>query len=243
MQTYETHYEITPELADEKGNARLSALLYFAQEAAGEHCELLGLDWDTMAAKELFWAVIRAKVRIHTLPRLGQQVTVKTWPMPTTRTSYPRCVTISDPEGNVLATVVSLWVLMHTRTRAMILPGKSGVEVLGTSFGTELKTPAGLSAGNYENHTGRQVSFFDLDQNLHMNNTRYVDWCFDLFPVSFLREHPLKAITICYNNEALEGQYIDLTWQEGSVLQVDGSIAATDVGGKPTRIFCAQLEF
>jgi len=234
MQTYETHYEITPELADEKGNARLSALLYFAQEAAGEHCELLGLDWDTMAAKELFWAVIRAKVRIHTLPRLGQQVTVKTWPMPTTRTSYPRCVTISDPEGNVLATVVSLWVLMHTRTRAMILPGKSGVEVEGILTGTEPELPGSLPPKAADHTLCRRVTKDVLDRNGHMNNARYLDWVQALTDTAGVR-----SFTVNYLSEALEGQELELGYTaEDSLLLVNIHRKDAD---KKTRIFAAEL--
>jgi len=245
MQTYETHYEITPELADEKGNARLSALLYFAQEAAGEHCELLGLDWDTMAAKELFWAVIRAKVRIHTLPRLGQQVTVKTWPMPTTRVAYPRSTAAYDSRGNELFRAVSLWVLMNTETRALMLPGKSGVEVPGILRGSELSIPGSLAPKGLEREAVCTVGFNLLDRNGHMNNTRYLDWVTDLLPAAFHREHPLREFTVCYLSEALEQQQIDIHWDidEAGLLQVDAHRRQTAVDAAQPRVFTAQLQF
>ena len=163
--------------------------------------------------------------------------------MPTTRVAYPRAAEGFDAEGNSLFKIISVWIIMDKTTRAMILPGKSGVPVLGTSFGTELKPPLGLPAGTFDKHTRRQVTFFDLDQNAHMNNTRYLDWIFDLYPASFHREHPLKAVTVCYNSEALEGQVMDLSWSEGDVLRLDGSVSDTDVSQGHTRIFSAQLEF
>ena len=240
---YTTQYPVTALHTDCFGQCRPSYLLRMSQDAAEAQCHLLGTDRAAMDKKNYFWAIIRQRIEITRLPKTGETITLKTWPMPTTRVAYPRAAEGFDEAGNSLFKIISIWIIMDKTSRAMILPGKSGVEVLGTSFGTELKTPAGLSAGSYENHTQRQVSFFDLDQNLHMNNTRYVDWCFDLFSSDFHREHPLKALTICYNNEALEGQNIDITWQEGDVLQVDGSLSATDVDGKQTRIFCAQMEF
>jgi acyl-ACP thioesterase len=248
-------FSVTALHADCFGRARPSALLRFAQEAAESHCLLLGTDWDTMAGKGLFWAVIRQRMEITRLPRTGETVTVKTWPMPTSRVAYPRATAGYDEAGNELFRVISLWVIMDRTSRAMIRPDKSGVEVLGETFGTELKAPAGLPAGSFENHQLRSVCFSDLDVNGHMNNTRYLDWLCDLVPAPFHREHPVKAFTICYMNEALEGQQLQLSWttpviinpsaevENGGILRVDGDLSQTDVDTGHTRIFSAQVEF
>lgn len=240
---YTTQYSVSALHSDCFGNCRPSYLLRFSQEAAEEQCRLLGTHRAAMDEKNYFWAIIRQRIEITRLPRIGQTITLKTWPMPTTRVAYPRAAEGFDEAGNSLFKIISIWIIMDKSSRSMILPGKSGVGVAGTLLGTELKTPPGLSAGDYANHTARKVSFFDLDQNCHMNNTRYIDWVFDLLPASYHKDHPLKALTVCYNNEALEDQDINLSWSEGPVLQVDGSLTATDVNAKQTRIFCAQLEF
>ena len=236
-------FPVTALHADCFGRAKPSSLLRFAQDAAESHCHLLGTDWDTMAKKNYFWAVIRQRMEITRLPNTGETVTVKTWPMPTTRVAYPRATEGFDEAGNSLFKVISLWVIMDMDSRAMVLPGKSGVDVAGTSFGTELKAPGGLSSGGGSCHTQRPVSFCDLDVNGHMNNTRYLDWLCDLRPAAFHKEHPLKAVTICYMNEAREGQQLQLAWTEGDVLRVDGSVPQTDVSAGHTRIFSAEAEF
>ena len=73
-------YEISAIHVDCFGRLKPSTILYFAQEAAGGHCDILRLDWDTMAKRHLFWAVIRHRVQITRLPRLGETITVETWP-------------------------------------------------------------------------------------------------------------------------------------------------------------------
>ena len=241
--THTTYYTVTALHADCFGRARISSLLRFAQDAAEEHCLQLGTDWDSMAKRNYFWAVIRQRMEITRLPRTGETVTVKTWPMPTTRVAYPRATAGYDEAGNELFRVISLWVIMDKTSRAMIRPDKSGVEVLGTTDGTELKAPAGLPAGTFENHLLRTVCFSDLDVNGHMNNTRYLDWLCDLIPADFHREHPVKAVTICYMSEALEGQQLQLSWTDGEVLRVDGDLSQTSVDTGHTRIFSAQVEF
>ena len=241
--SYTAHFTVTPLHADCFGRCKPSGLLRFAQDAAEAHCLRLGADWDTMAKKNYFWAVIRQRIEITRLPETGETVTVKTWPMPTTRVAYPRATEGFDEAGNSLFKVISIWVIMDMQSRTMVLPVKSGVVVDGISFGTELKAPGGLPLCAPEQENLRTVSFSDLDINGHMNNTRYLDWICDLLPAAYHKDHPLKAVTICYMSEALEGQQLHLSISNGDVFHVDGSVEATDVSSGHTRIFSARAEF
>ena len=240
---YTTSYLVTTAHVDCFGRCKPSSILRFAQDAAGEHCVHLGTDWDSMAARNYFWAVIRQKVEINRLPEVGETVTVKTWPMPTTRVAYPRATEGFDAAGNSLFKIISIWVIMDMTTRAMVLPGKSGVDVEGICFGTELKAPAGLPPKEHSAVQLRTVTYSDLDVNGHMNNGRYLDWLCDLLPAGYHKDHPMKAFTICYNCEALEGQQLHLSYTQGDVFHLDGSLSGTDVAPGHTRIFSAEAQF
>ena len=227
------------------GRVKPSVLLYFAQEAAGQHCNLLGTDWDTLAQQQLFWAVTRHRVQITRLPTRGETVTVETWPMPTTRVAYPRSTVCYDSEGNELFRMISLWVLMNTQTRALVLPGKSGITVNGTLRGNELAAPGSLVPKQLPNTVMRTVGYTELDRNGHMNNTRYMDWVDDLLPSAFHSVHPAREFSICYLSEAREQQQIEMTWElsEGPVLQVDARRKETSVDAGQSRVFTVQILF
>ena len=240
---YTESFTITHTAVDRFRRLKLSQLLALCQEVAGSHFAILNADKESLEEKGLFWAVIRQRLEITRLPNLGETVTVKTWPMPTTRVAYPRATVGLDAAGNELFKVISLWVIMDIQSRTMIRPDRSGVDVEGTVLGGELAAPAGLNFKDLPKETLRTVGFTELDVNGHMNNTRYLDWLCDLLPSDFHREHPMKAVTICYLNEALEGQQVHLHWDNGSVLQVEGSVAKTDVNSGHTKIFTAQVEF
>ena len=240
---YTTSYYVSTLHCDCFGRCKPSSLLRFAQDVAGEHCVRLGTDWDSMAKHRYFWAVIRQRMEISRLPNPGETVTVKTWPMPTTRVAYPRATEGFDAEGNSIFKLISLWVIMDMDTRTMVLPGKSGIDVAGTCFGTELKAPAGLPAFESTGETSRAVTYSDLDVNGHMNNTRYLDWLCDLLPASFHKDHPMKAVTVCYMSEALEGQTLRLSSCGDTHFKVDGSVSQTDAAAGHTRIFSASAEF
>lgn len=237
-QMYTQEYQITPGDTDGFGFLRPGAMLYLAQEMAGSHCKLLGLDQENMDSRGLFWAVSRHKVKISRLPRVGETVLLQTWPMPTTRVAYPRILQATDKNGEELFQVLSLWVLMDRQTRVMVLPGKSGVEVAGSLRGNEMQPPLGLPAKELPQLLLRQVKPEDLDRNGHMNNTRYLDWVCDLLPGDFWQTNTLAECTACYLAEALEGQQLMLSWGflQEKLLQVD-------IHREGSRIFSARLQF
>ena len=238
-------YEISAIHLDRFGRMKPSVILLLAQEVAGGHCTQLALDWDTLAKRNLFWAVIRSRVQISRLPVAGETITLETWPMPTTRSAFPRATVAYDQQGNEVFRAISLWVLMDMNSRSMVLPGKSGIDLTGTLRGCELAVPGSILPKTLEFSVTRTVGYTELDRNGHMNNTRYMDWINDLLPSEFHEEHPIKEFTVCYLCEAREGQQIDLNWQltEDNCLQVDGRRGRTDVPGDYHRIFAAQVCF
>ena len=241
---YRQQFQIDPSAVDCFDRLKPSRLLLYAQEVAGHHSDQLSLTYEELANRGLFWAVIRNRVQITRLPRSGETITLETWPMPTTRTAYPRSTVAYDAQGNELFRSISLWILMDRCTRAMILPGKSGVIVEGTLRGTELDTPRSLLPKPLSRSSRRSVCFSDLDVNGHMNNTRYLDWVMDLLPSAFHKDHTVKDMTLCYMNEALEGQPLDITWDgdHDGALQVDIHRQKEDAADHD-RIFAAKVEF
>ena len=237
---YRQQFEISTIHLDCFGRMKPSMILYFAQEVAGSHCDQLGCNWEAMAAKGLFWAVIRHRIQINRLPCFGETITIETWPMPTTKTCYPRSMEARDQDGNLLFQVHSLWVIMDVASRAMVLPGKSGVEVNGILRGTELPTPPSIAPKAMEHTITRRVGFSELDRNGHMNNVRYLDWVNDLLGSDFHRKNTPKEICLCYVNEAREGAELSLAWTQGedNVLRVE----VTD-SNLNKRIFGASVNY
>ena len=239
---YQQNFIITDNCVDCFGRLKPSMILYYVQEVAGRHFDRISMDYDALAQKGMIWVIIRQKVQITRIPQRGETIRVETWPMPTTRVAYPRSVVAYDADGNEVFRSISIWVLMDIRSRSMILPGKSGVSVVGTLRGNELTAPNALPAKNLLNHRNRPVCFTDLDRNGHMNNTKYMDWIDDLIPSAFHQEHDLKELTVCYMSEAREGQELSMQWGflEDGALQVD---AHRVTGEKDERIFSARLTF
>lgn len=228
---------------DGAGKLSLSALLHYTQEVSGKHSDLLGFSWDSLAERGLFWAVLRHRVVIHRLPEAGETITLQTWPMPTTRSAYPRAARARDEKGNLLFETVSLWVLMDPKSRAMVLPGKSGVTVPGILLGDEISPPGSLPAGQYPGKDLWQVSQEDTDINGHVNNARYL-WKAQQLMEKCGISAP-KEFTVCYLSEALPGEELTLYWQKGEdgIFSLDGRRVSTNVPSGEVRVFAVRLLF
>ena len=239
---YSQTFEITDLHVDCCGRLLPGKILFLMQEVAGNHFAELSMDYDSLAQRGLFWAITRNKVQITRLPMRGETIRLETWPMPTTRVAYPRSIVAYDEAGREVFRSITLWVLMDLNNRSMVLPGKSGIEVAGTLRGNELASPLGLPAKALNSSRSRYVCFTDLDRNGHMNNTRYLDWIYDLLPARFHREHSIREFTLCYLNEALEGQQLTLSWDfpEAGCRQIDAHRRQED---KDERVFAAKLLF
>ena len=239
---YTQEFKIADIHVDRFGKLKLSTLLYFAQEVAGRHFDRIAMTYEQLMEKGMFWAIIRQRVAITRLPMSGETIRVETWPMPNTRVAFPRSVVAFDTQGNELFRCISLWVLMDVESRAMILPGKSGILLPGTTQGNELPPPASLPAKQLLNHRNRTVCFTDLDRNGHMNNTKYLDWIADLLPSSFHEQHSPQEFTVCYLSEAREGQELTLSWEftEEGTLNLDAHRCGEE---KTERIFSARLQY
>ena len=236
-------FEISTAATDRFNRLKASHLLRFLQEVAGEHSARLGADRNALMERGLFWAVIRHRVQITRLPQAGETVRIETWPMPTTRTAYPRSTIAYDEKGNECFRCISLWVLMDEKSRAMVLPGKSGVEVTGLLRGCELATPGSMIPREMAECAARQVRYTDLDVNGHMNNCRYLDWIDDLLPSAFHERHEIREFSLCYLSEIREGETLDLHWEldDGPVLSVEAVRSSDADAGGHSRVFSAKL--
>jgi len=235
---HEIKMPVTPAQKDSHGRLNMSAILYFAQEAAGKHAAALGAGWDELQKKNLFWAVIRTRAEVEDAV-CGDEIVLKTWPLPTSRTAYPRCVMGYDRDGTLLFKLVSLWVLMDVNTRAMVLPGKSGVKVLGAVEGNEPELPKGLPFTEQEQTCYKTVEQCHLDKNGHMNNTRYLDWVMEL-----AGEKATQNVELCYFNEGRLGDQMELSYTlTEEALSVNIHRTGTDDGAAKDRVFAARLRF
>ena len=105
-------------------------------------------------------------------------------------------------DGTTIGRAVSIWALIDTDTHGLI-------RVSDFDIGIETEHPDEFALSRFTLPTiirevgTYTVNYGDLDQNCHMNNTRYPDMYSNFLPLDGKRIHTLS---ISYANEARRGE-------------------------------------
>lgn len=159
-------------------NDRLSAksFLNLFQDVAGVNAVEIGVGYEDMLKKNLYWILSRVKFDVLKMPVPNQTVIVETWPHEKGRIDFDRDFKILSEDGEVLVIGTSKWCVIDTETRS--LQRTDNVNYVGEicpdvnyqeKFG-KIMLPQEDSFEEVFTHT---VRFSDLDHNKHMNNTNY----------------------------------------------------------------------
>lgn len=190
--------------ADAKGNASIISLFNYLQESALRNADHLGLGYDEALELKQIWVIARMQLEVRRYPQWGESVMVRTWPRGVEGFFALRDYEILDSKGEMILAATSRWIVIDTVTRRP-LPMKILQEVMHLCDPREAMasaTDAKMPAGDLILLKKLTVQYTDLDRHNHVNNTRYVEWVINAFPVNWLMEHEMAAFRIDYQGES-----------------------------------------
>ena len=240
MKTYEEQITLLTRDCDMNGQWRVSAILEAMQEAAGMHSMLLGCGRNELLKHNIVWILSRCELRMERYPRIGEKVTVSTFPMPTRICFFPRYYIFTDERGEPIGKAGTLWLLLDTQTRRMLPPGEVGRLIPdNTDLSVPMNLPATVGQLQGEEFVSEYTPLYtDLDANGHVNNTKYADWLCNMLGIDLMRQYAPESVILNYNHEVLPGQRVVLhrvmkDLQYRLTGYVDDAIAF-DIGGTLT---------
>ena len=225
MKKYQEEFVLRTCDCDFTGFWRPSAVMQTMQELAGAHSELLGCGRSALIQNNIVWVLNRSEIHMERYPRMGERITAETFPTPLRRGFFPRYLFFRDEQGDTLGYAATLWVLLDIENRRMVPPGSVAGLIPDNS---DLPVPMGLPAPvdlvpGVERVMNRVPAYFDLDVNLHVNNTRYADWACDALGVDVMRDYCLETLRVTYDAEVRPDQEITLrVVQDGVNYRVAG---------------------
>ncbi|MCE5343837.1 MAG: hypothetical protein LLF96_09715 [Eubacteriales bacterium] len=219
---FEQTHILRAENVDVNSEWRYGEIFQAMQAAAEAQSERFNLGIDAMRAQNLAWVVARARLTLERALKLGESVTVRTWPGLPKHLFFPRYFQLFS-QGEPVGSAVMLYVQLDLTTRRMAGPWLGGNEVVTCDLQPPLPLPGGMPVLDAPAETTERVArYSDVDINGHVNNARYLDWFFDCFPMEHHRARRLKDVLIHYDREITPGETTTLSLvREGaqSVLQ------------------------
>ncbi len=163
---------------DENGVLTLWGMMNYLQDCCTMQAEDLGVGLSYLRENHLGWIVTSYQIKmIESLPKIGDEIVVKTWPYHFRGMFGYRNFTIENAFGKILVEADSLWVLMDlSEQKPVRLPAKmkEAYELFPQLPGTwDLRKKLVMEEG--EPVDSFAVSKMHLDTNHHMNNAKYME--------------------------------------------------------------------
>lgn len=213
-------------------------LVNYFQDTSTFHTESLEVNMDYLKANNLAWVLSYWHIIVDRYPKLGEEVSISTWPYEFEGCTGKRNFVMKDQQGNLIAHANTLWVLLDLKKgrmkkiddkQAALYPLSSPYPMPAIDRKVELKEDAELLK-NFK------VQPIDIDSNGHVNNGKYIQMAMAYLPDNTA----VRELRVEYKAEAKLGDTISPAVAiQGSVF----SVALGSEGRNPYAVVEFQTEY
>lgn len=213
MEKYEHIQKFTVKYCevDFKDELKLSTMLSFMEEVACSSADELGFGYAFVKPRGYAFMVSNIVCEFLRPIPLGECVQVKTWPSIPSKVIFGREYQLFLENGEKACNASSRWCLVDMQT-GKLLPASVIDNQDYSTYNTDKaienvkwSIPSfGLEEG--ELRYCMTVANSDYDHNMHVNNTKYADYCMNCFSIEELSKLRLQRFSISYVKQCKEGQ-------------------------------------
>ena len=213
--TFEYSMKIPFDMSDVNGYIKIPQLILLSLQVSGMQSIELGMsDMYILENYNLVWIITDYNMKIERLPVFDEKITIETYAKSHNRLFCYRAFNIKDEAGNTIIEMVATFVLMDRDTRKVHPVMSEITDAFDSEFskimlrGPRFKELEGGVEQEY------RVRFYDLDMNGHVNNSKYLDWVFEVMGADFLTQHVPKKVHLKYVKEVLAGGIITSQYEQ-----------------------------
>ena len=207
--TYQMKMKIPFDMADMNGHIKLPDVILLSLQVSGMQSIELGVSDKTILEDyNLVWIITDYDIEVVRLPRFAEEITIETEALSYNRLFCYRRFTIYDEAGQDLIHMMATFVLMDRDSRKVHAVEPEIVAPYQSEFDKKL-----IRGPKYESleepiSKDYHIRFYDLDMNGHVNNSKYLDWIFEVMGADFLTRYIPKKINLKYVKEVRPGGVI-----------------------------------
>jgi len=241
---FKKKYHVDLRDVDFKRELRLSTLFGYFQDIASDAAVNLGAGIDVLRSSYgVAWVLIRIRVDITRMPTWNEEIVIETWPLESKRLEFERDYIVKDSTGNIIIRAVSAWVIMDIKERKLKRPDSISLHYPTVIEERAIDCHLGKLKmnGPLETSYKRVIGYSDIDFNKHLNNSKYVDFLMDCFPMESHQKYTPERLEVNFVNEVLPGEticlYTDMSKREANQVYIEGINENTE-----KTVFKAKVE-
>ena len=207
--TYQMKMKIPFDMADMNGHIKLPDVILLSLQVSGMQSIELGVsDKAILEEHNLVWIITDYDIEVVRLPRFAEEITIETEALSYNRLFCYRRFTIYDEAGQELIHMMATFVLMDRDSRKVHAVEPEIVAPYQSEFDKKLIRGPRYEPLDEPISKDYHVRFYDLDMNGHVNNSKYLDWIFEVMGADFLTHYIPKKINLKYVKEVRPGGVI-----------------------------------
>ena len=196
---------------DFRDELKPSTALAFLEEAACYSADELGFGYEFIRPRNLAFVVSNVRCEfIRPVKLFEKDVFVRTWPLKPSYVVFGREYQFFSEQDELCVNATSRWCLVDMKTGKLLQAKVIDNQDYSTYNTTKLfedvrwKLPV-FDIGEGELKFTITIANSEYDHYMHVNNTRYADYCFNAFTVEELQKAKLKSFAISYVRQCREG--------------------------------------
>ena len=229
---------------DFKDELKPSVALSLMEEVACSSADELGFGYSYIKPKGYAFMVTNIRCEFLRPVRLSEKVAVKTWPLPPTYVVFGREYQFLSQTGEPLINASSRWCLVDMQTGKLVQSKVIDNQDYSTYNTAKVIENVQWKIPAFEQKEGElrfciTIANSEYDHNMHVNNTRYADYCFNCFTVAELANRKLKAFSISYIKQCKERETLRFYLKK----QTEESCLAHGFNEQGEVVVQSQIEF
>lgn len=192
---------------DASGTLSVTGIVNYLQDCSTFHSEDRGVGVEYLQREHKMWMLTSWKIEIIRQPRLGEFITVGTWPYAFKGIYGFRNFVIWDEQDRELVRADSVWFLCDTETGRPIRVQEADVAAYGKEeprLDMEPMPRKIVLPTDYEEGNPVVVSTHHLDTNHHVNNAQYIE----IAKEAWNHSEPIRDIRVEYKKQAVLGDIL-----------------------------------
>lgn len=212
---FEKNYEVHYYDVNYKLETSITTIINFFCDIGTKQSEELGVGINEMLSKGLTWVFYKYNIKIHKMPKYGENLKVTTTATGFKKFYASRRYEIFNEDGEKLVDGEGIFLLIDINKRRAVRIPVEQYEIYGveedSNFNIDVSRIEKLTEEMHNKHFYTRYS--DIDSNRHVNNSRYVEWAIETIPLDMALNAELKELVVVFQKECTYGTKIKASCQ------------------------------
>ncbi len=192
----------------EDGHLSPGGVIDYFQDCSTFHSQAVGGGPEELFKDNRAWIINYWQVEIFDLPKLGDKITVETWPHAFRKFIGNRNFVLKNEAGDVCARADSIWALYDMKKNFPSVMSQEEIDLYEVEprLDMEEKPRKIRVSGDFEKCGSFTAMRDRLDANYHVNNGQYIKLAYNYVPM----DHKISSIRVEYKVSIKQGDKVDV---------------------------------